>query len=85
MLKIFAIYDSKAQAYLQPFFCVNAGVAIRSFASAANNPEHDFSRFSADYTLFEIGQFETTSGHINTYESQLNLGKAAEFIGATNK
>lgn len=83
MIRIFTIYDSKAAAYLQPFFCVNNAVAIRSFTQAANNPEHDFNRFAADYTLFAIGEFEPTSGNIAVYESKLNLGMASEFIAAT--
>lgn len=82
MIRIFTIYDSKAQAYLQPFFCVNNAVAIRTFTTAANNPEHDFNRYAADYTLFAIGEFEPTSGNINIFESKVNLGMASEFLDA---
>lgn len=80
MIKIFTVYDSKGQAYLQPFFCVNTAVAIRSFTTAANDQQHDFHRYAADYTLFCIGEWETNSGNINVYETKINLGLASEFI-----
>lgn len=79
MLKIFSVYDSKAAAFLQPIFCVNAAVAIRSFEHAVNSEGHDFSRFSADYTLFELGEFESASGHFNLHVQPLNLGTASSF------
>lgn len=82
MTKIFTIYDSKAAAYLQPFFSVNSAVAIRSFTTAANDVQHDFNRYAADYTLFAIGEFDPNSGNINLYETKQNLGMASEFIAA---
>lgn len=81
-MKIFTVYDSKAQAYLTPFFCVNQGVALRSFTTAANDQGHDFNRYAADYTLFMIGEWTADQGHINVYESKINLGMASEFINA---
>lgn len=82
MLKVFSIYDSKAEAYLQPFFSPTRGMAIRSFQNAANTAGHDFNRFAADFTLFELGEFEPNSGNFNLLEHHQNLGKAAEFITA---
>lgn len=82
MMKIFTVYDSKAAAYLQPFFCPNGAVAIRAFSSAAKQEGHDFNRYAADYTLFEIGQWDPISGNVNTYETKLNLGMAAEYASA---
>lgn len=80
MMGIFSVYDSKAQAYLQPFFTHNKQTAIRSFATAAQQSDHDFHRYAADYTLFQIGEWDAQSGHINTLENKLNLGMASEFI-----
>lgn len=80
MLKVFSIYDSKAEAHLQPFFAPTRGMAIRSFQTAANSAGHDFNRFAADYTLFELGEFEPSSGNFNLHERHQNLGLAAEFI-----
>lgn len=84
-MKIFTVYDSKAQAYIQPFFAVNQGTALRSFATAANDQQHDFNRYAADFTLFLIGEWEPTSGHITLHESKINLGMASEFITGAPK
>lgn len=80
MLKIFSVYDSKAAAYLQPIFCVNAAVAIRSFEHAVNSEGHDFSRFSADYTLFELGSFDPQLGQFELHQMPHNLGTASSFL-----
>lgn len=75
-MKTFAIYDSKAEAYLTPFFQKTAGLAIRAFQQAANDAQHDFSRFAADYTLFEIASYDENTGVITPHKAQINLGLA---------
>ncbi len=63
-MKIFSVYDDKADAYTQPFFATTAGVAIRQFQQAANEEGHQFNRHAADYTLFELGEFDEHTGAI---------------------
>lgn len=55
MQKIFTIYDSKAHAYLPPFFLPEAGMAVRVFSDCVNDKSHQFSKHPGDYTLFQIG------------------------------
>lgn len=68
-MKIFSVYDDKADAYTQPFFAPTSGVAIRQFAQAANDEGHEFSKHAADYTLFEIGEFDPQTGAIYAIDS----------------
>lgn len=82
-LKVFSVYDSKAKAFLQPFFCVNAAVAVRSFESAVNDQRHDFHRYAGDYTLFEIGEFHESEGRLVGLEAKVSLGVAVEFLKET--
>ncbi len=56
-LEIFTIFDSKAGAYLQPFFSINVETAKREF-SAAVNGEGTFAQFAEDYALFYLGDFD---------------------------
>lgn len=79
MMKIYAVYDSKAEAHLIPFFCVNRAVALRSFMTACQDQAHDFARYAGDYTLFELGDWEPKSAHFNLLERPLNLGLASDF------
>jgi len=78
---VFTIYDSKAHAYLTPFFLHNQDMAIRVFADCANNPEHQFGKHPEDYTLFKIGVFNDTKGRIDC-GNPLSLGVGIEFLTA---
>ena len=82
-LKVFSIYDSKAEAYLQPIYALATGAALRSFEAAANDEGHDFHRFAGDYTLFEIGTFDQHSGLLEILKAPINLGTALQFKSFT--
>lgn len=78
ILKVFAIYDSKAEAYLQPFFTSTIGMAIRSFEQAANDPQTQFHRHPADFTLFNIGEYDDETGTLVSLVAKVSLGTALE-------
>ncbi len=77
---MFSIYDSKAEAYIQPFYSQTTGTAIRSFETAVNENGHDFNKYAGDYTLFELGEFDQATGESTARETQLNLGLAITFM-----
>lgn len=83
MLKVFSVYDSKADAYLQPFFVVNRAVAIRSFSSAAVDPASNFFRHPADFQLVELGEWDPSLGALVPSEKKVFLGSALEFAAAS--
>lgn len=79
-IKIFSVYDAKAEAFLQPFFAKATGQAIRSFTSAVNQPDHEFFRHAADYTLFYIGEFDEDTGTVEGLKNgNENLGNAITY------
>lgn len=82
--KIFAIYDSKAKAYFPPFFLHAAAVAKRTFADCVNGQDHTFSKNPADYTLFEIGEFNDQNAQI-TIKTLTSLGNGVEFLQVIEK
>lgn len=55
---IFAVYDSKLEAYLAPFTCPTAAVAARWLAGLVMTEDHEFRKFAEDYTLFELGEYD---------------------------
>lgn len=77
MMKMFTVYDQKAEAYLQPFFANSKGVAIRMFAEAVNSQDHQFAKYPADFTLFEIGSFDDGTALTESF-APVNLGTALE-------
>lgn len=79
-LHLFSIYDSKAEAFIQPFFSPNQAVAQRSFSIACSDPEHAFHIHPGDYTLFSLGTFEHDDASFAIYPTPINLGLAITFI-----
>lgn len=59
---IFAVFDSKAEKYLQPFYSPTAAAAVRAVTAAVADPTHEFHRFAEDYTLFEVGHWNEDEG-----------------------
>lgn len=80
MLTIFSVHDSKAEAFVQPFFAPTVAVGVRMFAGACNEESNEFARFAADYTLFELGTFDPETAQITMLDSPKNLGLALTFI-----
>lgn len=78
MQHIFSVYDNKAEAYLQPFFATAPGLAVRMFQQAVNDPEHDMSKYAADYNLFQIGSWHPQTGELVQLEHMINLGSGLE-------
>lgn len=76
--KLFSVYDTKAQAYLNPMVMRSAGEAIRAFSAACVDPEHDFHKYCEDYTLFEIGLWDQNTCAISSYPTPQSLCKAIE-------
>lgn len=63
-LRAFSVYDQKAGAYLQPFFMKTKQMALRAIGDLVNDFSHSFSQHKEDYTLYEVGVFDETTGII---------------------
>lgn len=77
-IKMFAVHDSKAEAYLQPFSMRSKGEAIRAFQNSVNDPQTQFNKYPADFTLFEIGEYDELTGQIIP-SNKIALGNAIEY------
>uniref|UniRef100_A0AAU8AZM5 Nonstructural protein n=1 Tax=Dulem virus 171 TaxID=3145648 RepID=A0AAU8AZM5_9VIRU len=60
---VFAIRDSKV-GFLSPTIDENAFTATRNFEHAVMNPQSVMNSHPADYSLYEIGQFDTETGEL---------------------
>ncbi len=76
---VYTIYDSKANAYLHPFCTLTRPLALRIFATAAQDPTQEISRWPDDFTLFEIGSFDDNTGTITNHDAKVSLGLANQF------
>jgi hypothetical protein len=78
-LKVYSIFDSAAKAYVQPFYMHNDGLAIRAFMDNVNSKEeNNISKHPDQFTLFQIGEFDDTSGKIDSIDPK-SLGNGLEF------
>jgi len=78
-MKLFAILDMKAEAFLPVFQIESAAAALRLFADAVRNPEHQFGRHPEDYHLFELADFDITTGSLGLHETRISLGDGLQF------
>lgn len=79
-MKMFTVYDCKAETYNKPF-CVNAkGEALRGFMDIAHDKETAIGQHPEDFTLFEIGEFDTEDGLLKAIETKVALACAIDLI-----
>lgn len=76
---IYSIHDSKADAYLPPFFLHSDGMATRSFQDCITDQTHAFGKHPQDYTLFKIGTFNDKTSEIEYFSPLKNLGNGVEY------
>ena len=80
ILKIFTVFDEKAESYMQPFYMQTTGAAIRAFEDTCNDPASAFNKHPADYTLFEVGTFDDHNAEIKMLSGKIALYSALEVI-----
>lgn len=56
-LELVAVYDSKVEAFMTPFFAQSVGAAVRAFGDVARDPQHEVGKHPEDYALFWLGTF----------------------------
>jgi len=61
-MKLFSIYDKKAEGYKPPFAVPTVGEAERSFLDACNAEGTDLHLHPEDYQLWLVGIFDIYSG-----------------------
>ena len=78
-LNVFSIYDKKAQAYFNPFYFHYKGEALRSFETEVNNPQSPLSKYPADFALYRLGVFNSTTGCIEGLPKPEFVSEALDF------
>lgn len=77
--KVFTVYDSKVKFYKTPFVLRTAGEALRGWQEVSNDKTTQIGKYPADFTLFEIGEWDEESARFEQYEVKKNLGSALEY------
>lgn len=78
-MQIFTIRDSKAEAYMKPFYAENTAVAMRMIQESAMDNASMFRRYPSDFELYMIGKFDEKTGIIKGKDG-VNLGRIVDFL-----
>lgn len=83
-MQIYSMYDSKACAFIQPFFSRTEGVAVRQLSQAINDGKHDFCIHAEDYTLFHLGSWDEVSGLVESNKTPVSVTTCLALKSLTN-
>lgn len=79
LLKMFSMYDAKAEIFNNPFFKSTPGEAERDFRTAVNDPKSGhLHQYPEDYDLFFLGEYDDQTGKINALQTPQHVVKALQ-------
>ena len=76
---IYAVLDTVAVEFQPPFYLKNDAVAVKEFGEACENTETNWNKHPEDYSLYNLGEFDTESGMINSKDKR-QIANASQFI-----
>ena len=78
-LKVYSVHDQAAEAFIQPFFMHNDGLAMRAFSDNVNSrEENNISKHPEQFALFQIGEFDDQKGVIESLQEPKCLATGME-------
>jgi len=78
-IKMFSLYDSKAEAFGPPFFLQSTGQAVRALMDISNDPQSMVGRHPADFVLYEVGEYDDSSAEVVNKNPHILVGMASDF------
>lgn len=82
LVKVVSVFDSKAEAFMQPGFAQSRGAATRDFSTMINDGKSIFSKHPGDFTLFEIGEWDELKGVLIPAKTPISYGVGVEYLNA---
>lgn len=79
-LSVYSVYDSKVEAFMQPFFMKTDGEALRSWMDIVNEKSSVFAKHPEDFTLMKLGEYDERSGKFSNEATPRSLGIALQFV-----
>lgn len=79
-MKLFSVHDIKVQTYLNPTTFKNSSEALRAFETTVKQKDSQFNMYPHDYSLVELGSWDSDKGLIIPHESPQHLIVASELL-----
>lgn len=83
--KMFSVFDSKVGSFARPFFMSSKGEALRAWQDLVNDPQTQFCKHAADFTLFILGEFDDITASYTPLTAPESLGCALEYKTLDNQ
>ena len=78
-MKLYNIFDSKAETYTAPYMALNEDVMKRNLLSATDSV---WAKHPYDYSLFEIAAYDEVTGVITNYKAPRHICGMHELYAA---
>jgi len=78
-LKMYSVYDSKAECFGTPFFMSSRGLAIRAFTDLVNDTRSSVNKYPGDFSLFEVGEWDDNNARVESF-APVSLGIAQSYV-----
>ncbi|UDN67587.1 nonstructural protein [robinz microvirus RP_61] len=77
-----AVRDEAVLAFGNPWCAQTVNMALRHFGDACANPDesNQWRKHPADFSLYQVGEFDTTLGVITPVVLPVRLAVASEFV-----
>lgn len=85
-MKIYSVYDKKAESFSPPYVAHNDLIALRNFEGSVNNPEFPISKYPDDFALYYLGNIGDMDGRYFLSDDELNtvmpklIGEARDYV-----
>lgn len=65
LMKVYAVYDVKAEVFGNPVVGVNDYTMMRLMSDVLQNVEHPYAKHPEDYVLYRLGEYDDSSGVVS--------------------
>lgn len=79
-MQIFAVKDTKAGTFYQPFVRTNSAVAERDFQTMCSDKNSLTGKYPEHFDLYDLGIFDERTGKMDLYESPMHVVKGTDLI-----
>lgn len=79
-LRMFCLFDTKAQAFAPPFCTPRVELAVRSLIQMLDAGDSQLAKFPEDFVLYEVGVFDDTTGVVESVPP-VNHGPVSQWKG----
>lgn len=83
--QVYVVRDSKAGAFLRPFFTPTEGLALRAISDALDDSSSDFFRHAQDYDLYRLGSYDDACGKFSLLNAPEHMFNLAQFRDPTEE